>query len=109
MLPVAVALAGRGLRLPTVAYIGWFGLRGPASVVLGLLLDEEHVQGVELLARVVAVTAGLGVLPHGVSAAALADRYGRRQERTTATDRKLREGAPVPESTRVAPRREREP
>ncbi|MEU2600482.1 hypothetical protein [Streptomyces hirsutus] len=93
-----------------MAYIGWFGPRGPASVVLGLpLLDEEHVQGVELLARAVAVTVGLSVLPHGVSAAALADRYGRWHEKTTATGRKLRERTPVPESTRVAPRREREP
>ncbi|MFG2120271.1 cation:proton antiporter [Streptomyces sp. NPDC048710] len=110
MLPVAVALAGSGLRLPTVAYIGWFGPRGLASVVLGLLLlEEEHVQGVELLARVVAVTVGLSVLLHGVSAVALADRYGSWHEKTTATGRKLREGTPVPESARGAPRREREP
>ncbi|MFI8237120.1 cation:proton antiporter [Streptomyces sp. NPDC085866] len=110
MLPVAVALAGSGLCLPTVAYIGWFGPRGLASVVLGLLLlEEEHVQGVELLARVVAVTVGLSVLLHGVSAVALADRYGSWHEKTTATGRKLREGTPVPESARGAPRREREP
>ncbi|MFI8770156.1 cation:proton antiporter [Streptomyces sp. R-07] len=100
MLPVALALAGSGLRLPTVAYIGWFGPRGLASVVLGLLVLEEHVHGVGLLGEVVAVTVGLSVLLHGVSAVALADRYGRWIERTTATGRELREGTPVPEAAR---------
>ncbi|MFG5718544.1 cation:proton antiporter [Streptomyces murinus] len=108
MVPVALALAGSGLRGPTVAYIGWFGPRGLASVVLGLLLlEEEHVQGVELMARVVAVTVGLSVLLHGVTAVALADRYGDWHEKATAAGGKLREGTPVPESARVAPRRNR--
>ncbi len=98
MLPVAVALAGSGLRLPTVAYIGWFGPRGLASVVLGLLVLEEHVHGVGLLGRVVAITVGLSVLLHGVSAVALADRYGRWHEETTAAGGRLHEGTPVPES-----------
>ncbi|MER6095847.1 cation:proton antiporter [Streptomyces sp. NPDC001728] len=98
MLPVAVALAGSGLRLPTLAYIGWFGPRGLASVVLGLLVVEEHVPGVGLLGRVVAVTVGLSVLLHGVSAVALADRYGRWIGKTTATGRELREGTPIPEA-----------
>ena len=97
MLPVALALAGSGLRLPTVAYIGWFGPRGLASVVLGLLVVEEHVPGVELLGRVVAATVGLSVLLHGISAVALADRYGRWHEKTTATGRELHEATPVPE------------
>ncbi|MFI0539411.1 cation:proton antiporter [Streptomyces sp. WSLK1-3] len=98
MLPVALALAGSGLRPPTVAYIGWFGPRGLASVVLGLLVLEEHVHGVGLLGRVVAVTVGLSVLLHGVSAVPLADRYGRWHDRTAATGRGLREAAPVPET-----------
>lgn len=98
MLPVALSLAGSGLRLPTVAYIGWFGPRGLASVVLALLVVEEHVPGVELLGRVVAITVGLSVLLHGVSAVALAERYGRWLGRTAAVTRDLREGAPVPQS-----------
>lgn len=100
MLPVALSLAGSGLRLPTVAYIGWFGPRGLASVVLALLVVEEHVHGVELLGNVVAITVGLSVLLHGVSAVPLAERYGRWHARTAATSRDLREGTPVPESPR---------
>lgn len=100
MLPVAVALAGSGLRAPTIAYIGWFGPRGLASVVLGLLVLEEQVHGVGLLGRVIAVTVGLSVLLHGVSAVAFADRYGRWHEEATAAGRRLREGTPVPEAVR---------
>lgn len=98
MLPVALSLAGSSLRPPTVAYIGWFGPRGLASVVLALLVVEEHVAGVELLGRVVAITVGLSVLLHGVSAVALAERYGRWHEKAAATSRDLREGTPVPET-----------
>ncbi|MFD7019665.1 hypothetical protein [Streptomyces sp. NPDC059928] len=44
----------------------------------------EHIPGVELLGRVVAVTVALSVLLHGVSAVALAERYGCWYGRTTA-------------------------
>ncbi|MEV0173073.1 cation:proton antiporter [Streptomyces sp. NPDC050803] len=99
MVPVALALAGSGLRPPTVAYIGWFGPRGLASVVLGLLVvgEDTAVAGVQLLGEVVAVTVGLSVLLHGVSAVGLADRYGAWHERAAASARgELREGMPVP-------------
>ena len=33
MLPVAVAMLGTGARRPTVAFLGWFGPRGLASIV----------------------------------------------------------------------------
>ncbi|MCX4907486.1 sodium:proton antiporter [Streptomyces sp. NBC_00878] len=100
MVPVVLSLVGSGLRVPTVAYIGWFGPRGLASVVLALLVAEEsaHVPGVELVGRVVAVTVGLSVLLHGVSAVALAERYGRWYEKAAAATRGLREETPVPES-----------
>ncbi|MGW1749543.1 cation:proton antiporter domain-containing protein [Streptomyces sp. NPDC002092] len=94
MLPVAVSLLGSGLRPPTVAYIGWFGPRGLASVVLGLLVLEEHVPGTETMGRVVAATVGLSILLHGVSASALAGRYGAWFRRTgAAAGRELREDA----------------
>ncbi|NUQ97370.1 MAG: hypothetical protein HOY79_12745 [Streptomyces sp.] len=98
MLPVAVALLGSGLRPPTVAYIGWFGPRGLASVVLALLVVEEHVPGTETMGRVVAATVALSVLLHGVSALALAGRYGAWFRRTgAAAGPELREGAGEPE------------
>ncbi|MEV2246508.1 cation:proton antiporter [Streptomyces sp. NPDC049970] len=96
MVPVAVSLVGSGLRPPTVAYLGWFGPRGLASVVLGLLVVEEQVHGMELVGRVVAVTVGLSVLLHGVSAVALVGRYGRWYADAAATEPDLREGVPAP-------------
>ncbi len=36
MVPVAISLLGSGTRPPTVAFIGWFGPRGLASIVFGL-------------------------------------------------------------------------
>ncbi|MGX1561094.1 cation:proton antiporter [Streptomyces sp. NPDC055506] len=94
MLPVALSLAGTGLALPTVAYIGWFGPRGLASVVFGLLLVEEHVPGVQLLGRVIAVTVAFSILLHGMSAVVLAKRYGAWYRKAAALRPGLRENLP---------------
>jgi NhaP-type Na+/H+ or K+/H+ antiporter len=80
MLPVAVALIGSRLALPTVAFIGWFGPRGLASIVFGILaldaLTEAGVAGTTLAATV-AWTVLLSVMAHGLTAGPLATRYGR--------------------------------
>lgn len=99
MLPVAVALVGSRLKPPTVAYVGWFGPRGLASVVFGLLVAEEHIHGGDLSSQVVAITVGLSVLLHGTSAAVLAARYGRWYERASAQP-DLRQSAAAPDSPR---------
>ncbi|MEU3401885.1 cation:proton antiporter domain-containing protein [Streptomyces filamentosus] len=97
LVPVALSLLGSGLRAPTVLYVGWFGPRGLASVVLGLLVAEEHVAGTELLGRVVAVTVALSVLLHGATAPALAGAYGAWYRRAAAASRgTLKEAAEVP-------------
>ena len=76
MAPVAAALAGSGMRRPTVGFIGWFGPRGLASIVFALMLEEDGgVTHAETVMTAVFVTVGLSVLLHGVSAAPLADRY----------------------------------
>ena len=100
MLPVALALAASRLKTPTVAYIGWFGPRGLASVVFGLLVAEEHLAGADLIGHVVAITVGLSVLLHGASAAGLAGRYGRWYQQTASTTPNLRESAPTPVTQR---------
>ncbi|WP_435282955.1 cation:proton antiporter [Streptomyces koelreuteriae] len=103
MLPVALSLTGSGLALPTIAYIGWFGPRGLASVVFGLLLVEEHVPGVQLLGRVIAVTVALSILLHGMSAVVLAKRYGTWYRKATARRPHLRENLPGEGETGHAP------
>lgn len=77
MVPVALSLLGSGLRAPTVAFVGWFGPRGLASVILGLLAVRDGGPGLERLGSVMAVTVFLSIVLHGVSAAALSERLGR--------------------------------
>lgn len=93
MLPVALAMAGTGLRAASVAYIGWFGPRGLASLVFGLLAFEEHLPGTTLLNGVIVVTVGLSVLLHGATAPFLGNRYGDWFTRTLRTEPDLRENA----------------
>jgi NhaP-type Na+/H+ or K+/H+ antiporter len=104
MVPVAVALIGTGLRPATVGYLGWFGPRGLASLVFGLIAFEEHLPGVGLLSDVVALTVGMSVLLHGASAAVLGVRYGTWYTRTRMTRPDLREQTPLPEESIAGPR-----
>ncbi|MEV0986840.1 cation:proton antiporter [Streptomyces sp. NPDC049949] len=93
MLPVALSLTGTGLRPASVAYIGWFGPRGLASLVFGLIAFEEHLPGGTLLGEVIAVTVGLSILLHGASAPFLGNRYGEWFTRTLRVKPNLRENA----------------
>jgi NhaP-type Na+/H+ or K+/H+ antiporter len=84
MLPVAVALIGTGLSRPTVAFLGWFGPRGLASVVFVLIAFDELDPGetrATLLAAVVA-TVLLSVVAHALTARPLAGRYAAYVART---------------------------
>lgn len=78
MVPVAIVLFGTHLRPSTVAFMGWFGPRGLASVVFTLiaLKDLEHSGGGALLVETATWTILLSVVLHGISASPLAARYG---------------------------------
>jgi len=65
MLPVALSLRGTGLQRPTVLYVGWFGPRGLASVVFGLIALEEALPGIVTLGETIAATVALSVLLDG--------------------------------------------
>lgn len=82
MVPVAIALRRIGFGLRTVAFIGWFGPRGLASIVLGLtlLVDREEVAGAEAILTVTAIVVGVSILAHGVSSQPLSRRYGESEE-----------------------------
>ena len=76
MLPVAAAMVGTGARRPTVAFLGWFGPRGLASIVFAVLLVEEGgFRTSHLLVTTIVITVGLSIVAHGLTAAPLADRY----------------------------------
>ena len=78
MVPVAIALIGTHLRPATVAFMGWFGPRGLASVVFTLLALQEIEHGGDgrCSLQTVTWTILLSVVLHGISAPPLAARYG---------------------------------
>jgi len=77
MAPVALALAGSGLGRAATAFIGWFGPRGLASVVFGLLaLEDLDHTAAEPALTAIGVTVVLSVIIHGATAEPLARRYG---------------------------------
>ena len=80
MLPVAISLIGTKLGKDTVLFIGWFGPRGLASIVLALLALEELkvFPGDTTFITVVFLTVLLSVFAHGLTASPLSNLYARR-------------------------------
>ena len=106
MIPIALSVAGAGLRLPTQLFLGWFGPRGLASILFVLLILEktEMLHRDELLSITV-ITVALSALLHGVTAAPFARLYGRLaarmgecEENRPVTEMPLREGRTVIEN-----------
>jgi NhaP-type Na+/H+ or K+/H+ antiporter len=77
MVPVALALMGSGLDRTTVVFIGWFGPRGLASIVFGIIaIDALPAAEGQSIIALITLTVILSVLVHGVTARPLARRYG---------------------------------
>jgi sodium/hydrogen antiporter len=71
MVPVALSLIGTRLAPATVAFVGWFGPRGLASIVLGLVYLEATVgadAGIETIRMTVIATVLVSIVAHGVTA-----------------------------------------
>jgi NhaP-type Na+/H+ or K+/H+ antiporter len=79
MLPVAMALQGTRLKPATVLFLGWFGPRGLASVVLGLIFLKEKARlpGEPFIILAVTATVLLSVFAHGITAAPAIGLYAR--------------------------------
>ncbi len=77
MLPVAVAMWGTRADWRTVAFLGWFGPRGIASIVFALIVVEGASEGGgDAVLSIVTWTVLASVFLHGVTAGPLARRYG---------------------------------
>jgi NhaP-type Na+/H+ or K+/H+ antiporter len=70
MLPVAISLIGTKLSRATVIFMGWFGPRGLASIVLGLVYLEQKafLPGEDTIRLAVMVTVFISIFAHGLSA-----------------------------------------
>ena len=77
MVPVAIAMTGTGARLPTVAFMGWFGPRGLASIVFALIALDEGIPDSRLLLTTVMLIILLSVFLHGLSSVPLVAAYSR--------------------------------
>ncbi|MFM0136319.1 cation:proton antiporter [Caballeronia grimmiae] len=77
VVPVAIALWGTHLSRASVLFIGWFGPRGLASIVLGLvyLNGETALPGEATIKLVVMATILLSIFAHGVTALPAIGRY----------------------------------
>lgn len=76
MVPVALSLVGTNARRPTVAFLGWFGPRGLASLVfVVIVLDSEGLPHTDVIVSTALATVVLSVIAHGASAVPLVNRY----------------------------------
>ena len=78
IVPVAFSLVGSRARAPTIAFVGWFGPRGLASIVFVVLTVEgSSLPHANTIVVAVVATITLSVYAHGISARPLTDRYAR--------------------------------
>lgn len=77
MVPVAISMIGTGFDWRTVAFIGWFGPRGIASVLYLLMaIAAIGFSGYERIISVIVLTVMISVFAHGISALPLSRLYG---------------------------------
>jgi len=93
--PVAVATARTGLAGPTVAYLGWFGPRGLASIIFADLILEHSLPQVGLIRTIVNVTVVASVVAHGATAWEGSERYASWYERRIEADPSMPEAGKV--------------
>jgi sodium/hydrogen antiporter len=79
MVPVAIASRGTGLSRATLLFMGWFGPRGLASIVLGLIYleSESNLPGETTIRLAVMATVLLSIFAHGLTAVPGIERYAR--------------------------------
>jgi len=80
MAPVALALLGTRLSRATVLFMGWFGPRGLASIVLALvyLVHEAGLAGDSTVRLAVMATVLLSIFAHGLTAQPAINLYAKR-------------------------------
>jgi sodium/hydrogen antiporter len=73
-------MIGTRLQTPSVLFMGWFGPRGLASIVLGLIFlgEQADIPGEATITMVVIATVMLSVFVHGASAVPAINVYDRK-------------------------------
>lgn len=78
IVPAWLSLLGLNLSWRTVAFVGWFGPRGLASILFGLLIVERSaIMSADLVFSVVVFTVLISIFVHGLTATPGATWYAR--------------------------------
>jgi NhaP-type Na+/H+ or K+/H+ antiporter len=97
MIAVALAMVGSDLQPRSVLFLGWFGPRGLASIVLtGVVVEGSALPGADLIVTVAMVTVGISVFAHGATSWIGSQSYGNWWTRHEAETPKAREGKTLP-------------
>lgn len=104
MLPVALALKGTGMSRATVLFMGWFGPRGLASIVLGLVYLEQaaHDSGQTTIRLAVMVTVLLSIFAHGLTAMPGIELYARKIQSLPPDSPELDEATATPAASQLS-------
>ncbi|HTY67991.1 MAG TPA: cation:proton antiporter [Alphaproteobacteria bacterium] len=78
MVPVFLCLIGTRTSAADKLFVGWFGPRGLASIVFGILVFNQQLPGNDTLQATVMCTVLLSVIAHGVTATPLSRALGAR-------------------------------
>ena len=76
--PISVAIGMARAKLPwqSVAFLGWFGPRGIASIIIvAIVIKEAGLPGDDLIVTITTVTVALSVYLHGLTAIPGAERF----------------------------------
>jgi sodium/hydrogen antiporter len=68
MVPVYLCLTGTGMRVAEKLFVAWFGPRGLATIVFGVIVIGEKLPGNDTIMAVAGGTVLLSVIAHGVTA-----------------------------------------
>ena len=69
MLPVAIATLGTRSSPATIAYLGWFGPRGLASIVFAVIVVDTGIPHTSTIVDAAALTVTASLVLHGLTAA----------------------------------------
>jgi NhaP-type Na+/H+ or K+/H+ antiporter len=80
MFPVFLCVSGLGVRTDAKLFLGWFGPRGLASIVFGVIVFGAHLPSGGTIVATTVVTVTLSVLGHGLTANPFAAAFAARRK-----------------------------
>jgi sodium/hydrogen antiporter len=95
---VGLALVGQGMTRPSILYIGWFGPRGLATLILTIeIVEGSGLDHASTIAGTALVTVAASVVLHGVTAWWGSNRYADRVGAATGAAALAEHAAPIHE------------